>query len=97
MPVREAIRPVTVKRISFCRLTRMPANRAASSLAPVAKTERPKGVACRAITAITSRTRKGMKACGTKLSPIRPAAKSRYWVGKSVTASEPRTICAMPR
>lgn len=72
-------------------------NRAASSLAPVANTERPNGVACRTTTAIAKRTRKGMNACGMKVSPIRPAAKSRYWVGKSVTASEPSTICAMPR
>ncbi|CAM5299358.1 hypothetical protein SMICM304S_05860 [Streptomyces microflavus] len=62
---------------SFCRLTRTPANLAASSLAPVANRDRPNGVACRASTAMARSTRKGRKAYGTKVSPIRPAAKSK--------------------
>jgi len=45
-----------MNRMVLFRLTRMPANRAASALAPMAYTDRPNGVACRTTPKITAST-----------------------------------------
>src|SRR4051812_36560281 len=96
-PASAATAPQTTNRISLMRLTRRPEKNAASSLAPIAKTERPKGVKCSSTANSTARIAHSTITFGTAVPAKFPIARSVHSAGKSVTESSPMITNAMPR
>jgi 2-polyprenyl-3-methyl-5-hydroxy-6-metoxy-1,4-benzoquinol methylase len=72
-------------------LTRRPENRAASSLAPIAKIVRPNGVACSSTPNTTARTANSTMVFGMAVPAALPNARSVHSAGKSVTDASPMT------
>ncbi len=75
----------------------MPEKRAASSLAPIANTLRPNGVACSRMPNATARIANSTIVFGIAVPVTRPNAVSVQYCGKSVTELSPITTYASPR
>src|SRR3954454_7295921 len=96
-PASAATAPESTNSASLMRLTRRPEKNAASSLAPIAKTERPKGVKCSSTAKRTARIANRTMTFGTAVPAKLPIARSVQSEGKSVTESSPMTTNARPR
>ena len=94
---RAATAPVTTNSQNLMRFTRTPEKCAASSLAPMAKIERPIPVRCRTMPNTTARTTKTMKGLGIWVPAKVPKPQSVNCDGKSATAVSPRITYARPR
>src|SRR4051794_8524774 len=96
-PARPATAPDMTNSQSLMRLTRTPEKRAASSLAPMAKTLRPKPVACRSTPKAIASAANRTIVLGIAVPPTLPKARSVHEAGKSVTDWSPMTTKARPR
>src|SRR3954462_12606525 len=96
-PASAATAPESTNSASLMRLTRSPEKNAASSLAPIAKTERPNGVKCSSTANSAARIANSTMTFGTAVPAKLPIARSVQSEGKSVTESSPMTTNARPR
>src|SRR3954447_11342328 len=96
-PASAATAPESTNSASLMRLTRSPEKNAASSLAPIAETERPNGVKCRRTANSTASIANSAITFGTGVPAKFPIARSVQRPGKSVTESSPMTTNAKPR
>ena len=97
-PASAATAPESTNSGSLMRLTRRPEKNAASSLAPIAKTERPNGVKCRSTA--KSDGEDGEQHDHVRAPRCRRSSRTRGRsrpLGKSVTESSPMTTNARPR
>src|SRR5688572_5652022 len=97
MPPRALITPAATNSQNLVRPTPMPLKRAASSLLPMAYSDRPIGVACSRTAVIATSTSSGRITTGIPVSPIELIAHEVQARGKSATAWSPSTTNARPR